>query len=61
MVKNLWDKDRKTIFRQLVKEYLQDGYTSKQAKRLASQETNEIMEDKLSFVDNIHAAQWGDE
>ena len=61
MVKNLWDKDRKTIFRQLVKEYVQDGYILKQAKKLASQETNEIMEDKISFIDTIQSDQWGDE
>jgi len=42
MAKNLWDKDRKSIYKGLVKEYQQEGYDIKEARRLASQETDEI-------------------
>jgi hypothetical protein len=61
MIKNLWDKDRKTIFRQLLKEYIQDGYPKKEAKKFASEEVSEIMSEKMSFIDNLQTDQWGDE
>ena len=53
MAKNLWEKDRKSIYRGLVKEYQQEGYDVKEARRLASQETEEIMADKKFFVANL--------
>jgi len=53
MVKNLWQKERNNLFRNLVKQYSQEGYTQKESKRLAKQEINEIMEDKESFVQTL--------
>ena len=53
MAKNLWQKDRQQIFRDLVRQYSEGGYTQKEAKRLAKQEIDEIMEDKEDFVRNI--------
>ena len=55
MAKNLWDRDRKSIYKGLVKEYQQEGYDIKEARRLASQETDEIelinsMGDDLTVV-----------
>ena len=50
-MKNLWEKDRKTIFRELKQMYLDEGYSHKEAKRLAEQETNEI-KDALSVNGN---------
>jgi|TARA_Y100001951_G_C11252617_1_gene247391 hypothetical protein len=53
MAKNLWQKERNNLFRNLVKQYSQEGYTQKESKKLAKQEINEIMEDKEDFVQNI--------
>jgi hypothetical protein len=53
MVKNLWQKERNNLFRDLVKQYSQEGYTQKESKRLAKQEINEIMEDKESFIQTL--------
>ena len=53
MAKNLWQKERQQIFRDLVRQYSEGGYTQKEAKRLAKQEIDEIMEDKEDFVRNI--------
>tara|TARA_R100001143_G_scaffold13521_1_gene15234 strand:+ start:376 stop:561 length:186 start_codon:yes stop_codon:yes gene_type:complete len=53
MTKNLWQKDRQHLFRDLVKQYGEEGYTQKEAKKLAKQEIDEIMEDKEDFVRNI--------
>ena len=43
MTKNLWQKERQHLFRDLVKQYGEEGYTQKESKKLAKQEINEIM------------------
>ena len=52
-MKNFWDKDRKSIYRSLVKEYEKEGYDMRDAKRLAKMETDEVMADKEYFVNNL--------
>jgi|TARA_R100001530_G_scaffold129079_1_gene99142 hypothetical protein len=51
--KNLWERDRESLFRELTSDYLNEGYSKKEAKRLAKQETNEIMTDGLDFIDDV--------
>ena len=53
MAKNLWQRERNNIFNHLVKQYLNEGYSTKEARSLAKQEINEVMEDKESFVKNL--------
>ena len=53
MNKNLWERERNNIFRHFVKQYIEEGYTNKEAKSLAKQEVNEVMADKESFVQDI--------
>jgi len=53
MAKNLWQKERQTLFRELVSQYQEEGYDKKEARKLARQEVDEIMEDKEEFVENI--------
>ena len=50
MPKNLWQKERSNLFRDLVKQYSQEGYTQKESKKFAKKEIDEIMEDKEDFV-----------
>jgi hypothetical protein len=52
-MKNLWEKDRKIIFRELLTMYMQEGYNRKEAKKLASMETEEIMAGDMAFVDDL--------
>jgi hypothetical protein len=52
-MKNLWEKDRKTIYRELLELYLEEGYSKKEAKKLATEETDEIKAGDFSFVSNI--------
>jgi hypothetical protein len=52
-MKNLWVKDRKTVFRELYSTYMEEGYSSKDAKRLAKQETDEIMAEDQLFINDI--------
>jgi hypothetical protein len=52
-MKNLWVKDRKTVFRELYSTYMEEGYSSKDAKRLAKQEADEIMAEDQMFINDI--------
>ena len=53
MNKNLWQRERKYLFNDLVRQYREEGYTQKEAKKLAKQEIDEVMEDKEAFVHNL--------
>ena len=55
MTKNLWDKEERQVFRSLTRQYKQEGYDVKEAKKLARQETKEIMSDKIEFAENLYA------
>jgi len=52
-MKNLWEKDRKTIYKELLDLYLEEGYSRKEARKLATEETDEIKAGDFSFVSNI--------
>ena len=60
MTRNFWEKDRKSLFSNLVREYQQEGYSQKEAKKLAKQEVDEVMEDKESFVNNFWEQKYQD-
>ena len=53
MSKNFWQRDRNTIFRDLVSQNEEEGYDKKEAKKLAKQEVDEIMLDKEDFVSDV--------
>ena len=59
-MKNLWEKDRSSLFNELTKEYLHEGYSRKEARRLARQETEEIMTDGVDFIDDIVKKTYAD-
>ena len=50
MSKNLWDKERDSMFLELTQEYKDEGYSTKQAKRLAKKETQEIIADNYCIL-----------
>ncbi len=53
MVRNLWDQERRTLFKNLIKEYESEGYNKEEAGRFARKEVNEMMLEKEEFVNNI--------
>ena len=53
MSKKLWQQDRQSLFRNLIREYKEEGYGIKEARQLAKIDINEIMEDKEDFVNTI--------
>ena len=60
MTKNLWQQERKHLFNNLVRQNREEGYTQKEAKKLAKQEIDEVMEDKENFVDNLWKESYTD-
>jgi hypothetical protein len=52
-MQNLWEKDRKRLFRELYHQYLDEGYDQKEAKKLAKQEADEIMSDSAEFAMDV--------
>jgi hypothetical protein len=56
-VRNLWEKDRKTIFKELYRQYLEEGYSKKESKKFASLETEEVMTSNEDFIKNIFYKQ----
>lgn len=52
-MQNLWEKDRKKLFRELFHQYLDEGYTSKEAKKLAKEEADEIQAENSLFAFNL--------
>ena len=74
MSKNLWDKDRKVIVRQLIKEYLEEGDASEATLQAILTKNTAIevdttaiatstagIADKMSFVENIQNEAWESE
>jgi len=53
MSKNFWDQDRKKLFRSLLKEYEEEGYDKSEARALAKEEVDGIMQTKLELVHQI--------
>jgi len=56
-MKNLWQKDRKTVYKELYLQYLEEGYSKKEAKKFASEETEEFMSFDEDFVKDIFSYQ----
>tara|TARA_A100000172_G_C3036742_1_gene108781 strand:+ start:1196 stop:1381 length:186 start_codon:yes stop_codon:yes gene_type:complete len=53
MTKNLWQKERKQIFKELTLQYKNEGYDSKTARRLAKEELQDMLADQNQFIQNI--------
>jgi len=60
MSRSFLQKERQRIFRELIRQYQQDGYDTREAKRIAKQDTNDIMSDKETFIDNYIQDTWED-
>ena len=51
---SLWKQEQSQVYREFLKEYLTEGYDFKEAKELAKKDTEEVMEDKLDFVEELY-------
>jgi hypothetical protein len=53
MDKNLWERERRSIFKRLLREYENEGYSRTEANYFAKIELRDIMIDKVSFVNEL--------
>ena len=51
---NLWDKEFNRQYKEILRDYLDEGYDLAEAKTLARQDTKEIMKDQLDFVEELY-------
>jgi hypothetical protein len=58
MSRTFIQKERQRIFRELTRQYQQDGYDIREAKRIAKRDTDDIMSDKETFIDNYIQDTW---
>jgi len=61
MTNNLWDKDKKTIFRELYHQYLDEGYNQKDAKKLAKEEADEMYAEQIGFAFGVVEKEYEDD
>jgi|TARA_R110002020_G_scaffold303374_3_gene518797 hypothetical protein len=61
MNNNFWEKEKRYLFKNLLKQYKEEGYDMEEAKQLAKLEANEIMEDKEDFVANLWKETYEDD
>ncbi len=61
MSDNLWNKDRKKLFRELYHQYMEEGYESKEAKRLAKEEAEDMMAEYEGFAMSVAYEEFGDD
>lgn len=61
MSDNLWNKDRKKLFRELYHQYLDEGYENKEAKKLAKEEAEEMIADSEEFAMSVAYEEFGDD
>ena len=60
MTRSFLQKERQSVFRKLTKQYQEEGYNTREAKRMARRDTDDIMSDKEAFVDNLMQDTWGE-
>ena len=60
MTKTFLQKERQEIFWEIVKQYQEEGYDTKEARRMARRDTDDIMSDKENFIDNYIQDTWED-
>ena len=60
MTKNLWDKESKTLFRKYYREYKSEGYDDKESKRLAKQDVNVVLGERIDFAELLYKNKLND-
>ena len=60
MTKDFMSKERKSLFRSITRQYMQEGYDVREAKRLAKREVDDIMSDRENFMENLIRDTWED-
>ena len=54
MPKHLWNIEFDRVYKEILREYIDDGYDIAEAKTLAKKDTKEIMQEQLDFVEELY-------
>ena len=54
MPRHLWDIEFDRVYKEILREYIDDGYDIAEAKTLAKKDTKEIMQEQLDFVEELY-------
>ena len=60
MVKNLWDKESKTLFKKYYREYKSEGYDDKESKSVAKQDVNVVLGERIDFAELLYKNKLND-
>ena len=47
---NLWQGSKKSLYKELYMQYLEEGYTSSEAKKLAKAEVEDMIDSDTEFI-----------
>ena len=54
MPKHLWNIEFDRVYKEILREYIDDGYDIAEAKTLSKKDTKEIMQEQLDFVEELY-------
>ena len=58
-MKNLWDNDKKKLYREIYEELIQEGYSPHEAKKYAREELADKIESDTDFINEIIKQEYG--
>ena len=58
---NLWQGSKKSLYKELYMQYLEEGYTSSEAKKLAKAEVEDMIDSDTEFINEIIKQEYDDE
>ena len=58
---NLWQGSKKSLYKELYMQYLEEGYTSSEAKKLAKEEVADMIETDTEFINEIIKQEYDDD
>ena len=54
MARHLWDIEFDRVYKEILREYIDDGYDLAEAKFNARKDAKEVMQDELDFVEELY-------
>ena len=57
---NLWQGSKKSLYKELYMQYLEEGYTSSEARKLAKEEVADMIDTDTEFINEIIKQEYDD-
>jgi hypothetical protein len=58
---NLWDDDKKKLYKEIYNDLIQEGYTPQEARKYAKHEVADRLESDADFINEIIRQEYGDD